>query len=237
MLRYILLDIEGTTTPITFVHDVLFPYSYKHLAEYVKAHANDDLVKEALVSVCQTVKQDTGRDMPPEQAAPQLLTWISQDRKHPALKTIQGLIWEHGYTTEVFTSEVYPDVLPALAEWSRHGLKIGIYSSGSVKAQQLLFEHTNMGDLRRFLSNYFDTNTGPKGGSASYIRIAKELGLPTANILFLSDIAAELVAAQEAGMQTIQILRPGTVAAAEQKHAANFTEVEALLKQLPGGCA
>ena len=106
-----------------------------------------------------------------------------------------------------------------------------------VKAQQLLFEHTNMGDLRRFLSNYFDTNTGPKRGSASYIRIAKELGLPTANILFLSDLAAELVAAQEAGMQTIQILRPGTVAAAEQKHAANFTEVEALLKQLPGGCA
>lgn len=237
MLRYILVDIEGTTTPITFVHDVLFPYSARHLTEYLKAHADDHLVKEALDSVCQTVKLETGREISTAQTAPQLLAWISQDRKHPALKAIQGLIWEHGYREKVYTSEVYPDVLPALRAWSGRGLKIGIYSSGSVKAQQLLFEHTNMGDLRPHLSNYFDTTTGPKRESASYIRIAEELGLATANILFLSDIAAELVAAQAAGMQTVQIVRPSTVAAAEQKHAADFTEVEALLKQLPGGCA
>ena len=237
MLRYILLDIEGTTTPITFVHDVLFPYSERHLTEYLNAHADDNLVKEALDSVCQTVKLETGREISTALTAPQLLAWISQDRKHPALKTIQGLIWEHGYTTKVYTSEVYSDVPPALRAWSKRGLKIGIYSSGSIKAQQLLFEHTNSGDLRPYLSNYFDTTSGPKRETDSYIRIAKDLGLATANILFLSDIAAELVAAQAAGMQTIQILRPGTVAAAEQNHAADFTEVESLLKKLPGGCA
>lgn len=237
MLRYILLDIEGTTSPITFVHDVLFPYSARHLTEYLNAHADDDLVKEILDSVCQTVKLETGREMSPAQTAPQLLAWISQDRKHPALKAIQGLIWEQGYRAKVYTSEVYPDVPPALKTWSRRGLNIGIYSSGSVKAQQLLFEHTNTGDLRPYFSNYFDTNIGPKREIASYVRIAEELGLATADILFLSDIAAELVAAQAAGMQTVQIVRPGTVVAAEQNHAADFNEVEALLKQLPGGCA
>ena len=237
MLRYILLDIEGTTTPLTFVHDVLVPDSQQHLAEYVKSHALDDLVIEALESVCHTVKQETDREISTEQTVPQLLDWIREDRKHSALKILQGLIWEHGYKSRVYTSEVYPDVPPTLKAWSRRGLTLGIYSSGSVKAQQLLFEHTNMGDLRTYISDYFDTTSGPKTEITSYIRIAAQLSLATADILFLSDIAAELVAAQAAGMQTIQILRPGTMASAEQIHAADFTEVEALLKQLSGGCA
>ena len=229
MLRYILLDIEGTTTPIDFVHKVLFPYSRQHLGSYVQMHAADKTVVAALTDTRDTVKAETGRILTPEQTVEQLIEWSHQDRKHPALKTLQGLIWEQGYRSKIYTSDLYQDVLPAIQLWRQRGLQVGIYSSGSVHAQQLLFEHTEYGDVRPNFSDYFDTAVGGKKDVESYRRIASLLGLEPSTILFLSDVAAELAAAQSVGMQTIQVVRPGTTPALDCRHAANFTEVECII--------
>jgi enolase-phosphatase E1 len=176
----VLLDIEGTTTPITFVHDVLFPYARAHLREHTTA---DVAVRmEALMDV---------------------------DAKDGELKELQGRIWERGYAEGELRGAVYPDVRDAFARWSATNVRVAIYSSGSVQAQRLLFANSEHGDLTRFIANYFDTGTGPKKVAESYRRIARSLGAPPLQILFVSDVHAELSAAREAGMQTVLSLRPG----------------------------
>jgi enolase-phosphatase E1 len=229
MIRYVLMDIEGTTTPITFVHEVLFPYSARHLPAFISARAQDPTVRRCLDDVAATVQQEEGRRIDDAQAVAQLLAWITQDRKHPALKTLQGLVWRHGYESGAYTAQVYPEVPGCLRAWKDRGLTLGIYSSGSVDAQILLFRHTQDGDLTSLLSQYFDTAVGPKREAASYRRIVQDLQQPAAAVLFLSDIPEELDAARAAGLATLQIVRPGTVAGTGHPTAADFRAAEASL--------
>lgn len=226
MIKYILTDIEGTTTPITFVHDVLFPYSYEHLSSYVQQHMEEPVVEKCLSDTLQTVKQEGKLLSSKEEAVAQLLAWIKEDRKHPALKTLQGLIWRAGYASRSFQAQIYPDVKSSLTTWRDRGLKLGVYSSGSVEAQKLLFGHTPDGDLTPLFSHFFDTAVGGKRESHSYKQILQTLNLPGPEVLFLSDIAEELIAARAAGLATVQLVRPGSLPAPGERHAKDFIEVD-----------
>jgi enolase-phosphatase E1 len=223
--RYVLMDIEGTTTPIAFVHEVLFPYAAKHLPAFVAAHAADAEVRRCLDETKATAQAEAGARLDDAGALGQLLVWIAEDRKHPALKTLQGLVWRQGYADGALLSQIYDDVPGALREWAARGLRLGIYSSGSVEAQVLLFRHSDKGDLTPLLGDYFDTAVGPKREPASYRTIAERLGSPAAEILFLSDVEAELDAAAQAGMAPTQIVRPGTRRGERHRSAGPFAEV------------
>ena len=204
----ILTDIEGTTTPIAFVHRVLFPYARARMAEVVASgHA-------ALAEV-------------PEPRLETLLGWMDRDEKITALKTIQGIIWEDGYKSGSITAELYEDVPPALRRWARAGLRLFVYSSGSVPAQRLLFGHTPAGDLTGLFQAYFDTRVGPKREAASYADIARGVNVPPEEMLFLSDVEAELDAAKASGLQTCQLVRAedGTAASARHETAKDFDDV------------
>jgi len=190
----ILLDIEGTTTPIDFVHAVLFPYARQRLAEFVAAHASDPEVAGAVAAL-------TG----PAEA----LRLMDRDVKSTPLKTLQGLIWKDGYERGELRGVVFPDVAPALERWRRDGRGVRIFSSGSVLAQRLLFSTCADGDLTRFIDGYFDTTTGPKKDAASYAAIASAFQLEPPRILFVSDAVDELDAARAAGMNTRLAVRPG----------------------------
>ncbi len=227
MVQYILTDIEGTTTSISFVHDVLFPYSTAHLPAWVRSHRSEPRVQAALHEVFLTIQQEY-RDFSEEaEQIGWLLQWIKDDRKHPALKALQGYIWKDGYETGAFKSHVYPDVAPALARWKAAGLRMGVYSSGSVPAQRLLFGYSEAGDLQPFFSDYFDTAVGHKREPGSYQNIQKALGIPADEILFLSDIPEELDAASAAGMQVRHLVRPGTLACERYAGVGSFDEISA----------
>lgn len=213
-IRAILLDIEGTTTPIAFVHDVLFTYARDHVRDYLVQH-----LPELTADIAQLRKEHTrdissGAQPPPLTDDPDAIAayvhWlIDRDRKSTGLKSLQGKIWREGYGKATLRAQVYDDVRPAFERWHNAGLRISIFSSGSVLAQQLLFAHTEDGDLTRFISDYFDTNAGAKIDAESYRRIAKNLNLPPREILFVSDVATELEAASEAGVKTRLSIRPG----------------------------
>jgi enolase-phosphatase E1 len=210
--RAILLDIEGTTTPISFVHDVLFSYARSHARDYLTKHSNE--VAEDLALLRQEHAQDVSKgEQPPidnEESVAAYVNWlIDRDRKSTGLKSLQGKIWRQGYLEGTLKAQVFDDVAPAFELWHEAGLRISIFSSGSVLAQQLLFAHTDAGDLTKFISDYFDTNIGAKGDPESYRRIAQALNLPPTEILFISDVTAELVGAREAGMKTLLSIRPG----------------------------
>jgi enolase-phosphatase E1 len=207
MIKYILTDIEGTTSSISFVHEVLFPYSQKNLSIFVQENKNKPEVLNALTDVKKTVLEETQHEIDDEEAVFTLLDWIINDRKHKALKDLQGMIWEAGYKSNAFKGHVYNDVKPALNKWKSQGIKLGVYSSGSVAAQKLLFGHSEAGDLTSFFTDYFDTNVGQKREISSYQNIKKALKLQGADILFLSDIKEELDAAKMAGFKTIQLDR------------------------------
>ena len=205
-VRAILLDIEGTTTPIAFVHDVLFSYAREHVREFLAADsAAEDI---ALLREEHAVDVREGRN-PPESIAEYVEWLISIDRKSTGLKSLQGKIWRQGYLEGSLKSQVFGDVAPAFERWRDRGLRISIFSSGSVLAQQLLFEHTEVGDLTPFIDSYFDTNVGKKGEAGSYRTIAEAMNLETREILFVSDVGAELEAANEVGMKIILSIRPG----------------------------
>jgi enolase-phosphatase E1 len=204
----VITDIEGTTSPIAFVHAVLFPYARAHMAAFVATgHA-------LLADV-------------PEPRLETLLGWMDRDEKVTVLKAIQGVLWAEGYRSGALKSEIYDDVPPALRRWARAGLRLFVYSSGSVPAQKLLFGHSAQGDLTPLFQAYFDTTTGPKREVTSYATIARGIGLPGSEILFLSDIEAELDAAQAAGLQTCQLVRAqdGTMASAHHETAVDFADV------------
>jgi enolase-phosphatase E1 len=206
--RSIVTDIEGTTSSIAFVHDVLFPYASKMLPEFVRRHARDKNVAELL----NTARQEAGENSADvERVIAILLQWIREDRKATPLKALQGLIWEQGYAQKDFTGHIYEDAARNLRIWHKSGIELYVYSSGSVQAQQLLFGHSDAGDLRPLFKGYFDTRIGGKREADSYRAIIDTIGAPADTILFLSDIVAELDAARDAGMQTLQLVRdPGT---------------------------
>jgi len=216
-IRAILLDIEGTTTPIAFVHDVLFPYARARLNAYLRAHAGEDELRGVLATLRVEWLEDAKAKLEPPPwaladlpAAARYLEWLmDRDRKSPGLKRLQGDIWRAGYRDGTLKGEVFPDVPPALKRWKAAGLDVAIYSSGSVAAQKMLFGTTSYGDLTTLVTGFFDTGVGPKIASDSYYRIASAEGREPARILFLSDVPAELEAARAAGCQALLTVRPG----------------------------
>ena len=203
-IRVVLLDIEGTTTPIAFVHDVLFPYARARLGQYLADASSDDAeIRQILEGLRDEHARDVARgEHPPAPPTAYALWLMDRDRKSGPLKTLQGKIWQHGYATGELKGEVYSDVAPALAEWTAAGVRVGIFSSGSVLAQKLLFSTTPAGDLTKFLTWHFDTAVGAKQQPESYLAIAGTIGVAPAEILFISDSESELDAARRAGMRT-----------------------------------
>ncbi|PTL84643.1 acireductone synthase [Vitiosangium sp. GDMCC 1.1324] len=203
MVQVILTDIEGTTSSLSFVKEVLFPYSASHLPGFVRAHGQEPEVRKLL----DEARQVAGGNPDDERLVGTLLRWIEEDRKLGPLKGLQGLLWEEGYRRGDFQGHVYEDVPRRLREWHARGLRLYVYSSGSVQAQKLLFGHTRFGDLTPLFSDYFDTRVGGKKEAASYAAIVRELGLPASEILFLSDVREELDAAAASGLRTGCLVR------------------------------
>ncbi len=223
MIEAIITDIEGTTSSISFVHEVLFPYAAEHLPAYLREHRSDEAVRLVLADTAALAalpEDDT------EALIAQLLSWIAEDRKVTPLKTLQGLIWEQGYRRGDYRAHVYADAADYIKRWHDAGLPLYVYSSGSVYAQKLFFAHSEAGDLLNLFSGHFDTTTGAKQDSESYRRIAAAIGRPAEKLLFLSDIEAELDAARAAGMQTCWLLRDGSpegISAANAPHPIAHT--------------
>ena len=221
MIKAVLTDIEGTTSSISFVKDVLFPYSREHLAEFVKLRRDDTDVRKIL----DEVRALEGATLSEQEVIGRLCQWIDEDRKSTPLKTLQGLIWEHGYQHGDFHGHVYEDAVRCLRGFKARGLRLYVYSSGSIYAQKLLFAHTQFGDLTPLFSGYFDTRIGAKQDSESYRKIAASIGLPAGEILFLSDVEAELDAARAAGFGTLKLVRDGGLPPSRHPQAADFDAV------------
>ena len=205
--RGILLDIEGTTSSISFVYDVMFPFVRRELNSYLLANWGSpelNRVVDSLVSEADGASLNSA-----DLARDEVLRLMDQDVKSTGLKHLQGLIWEAGFASGELRAHVYDDVLPALQAWIEAGRDVRIYSSGSIQAQKLFFGHTIAGDLLPLLKGHYDTTTGPKKEPASYRAIAALYGLPASEVLFLSDIVAELDAARSAGMRAALVVRPG----------------------------
>ena len=205
MIKAIVTDIEGTTSSLSFVKEILFPYARANLADYIRLHAEEPPIKLLL----EATSKELGVALDTEQAITQLIQWLDEDKKATPLKCLQGLIWEAGYKKGDFKGHVYQDAVDNLKNWKAKGLDLYIYSSGSVYAQKLLFEHTEYGDLTPLFSGYFDTHIGGKKERDSYLTIANQVGISADQLLFLSDIKEELDAAKAAGFKTIGLTRDG----------------------------
>ena len=220
-VRGVVLDIEGTTTPISFVYDVLFPYARENLRPFLETHGPSGLLAEVDRQLREEHAADVARgDAPPPLPAdlsggnavdlePYVLWLMDRDRKSPGLKLLQGLIWQRGFADGSLHGELFPDVAPALERWRDRAIDVAIYSSGSVLAQRLIFAHTAAGDLTPRIRQFFDATIGPKRSADSYRQIASRLGLRPNERLFLSDVHAELTAARTAGLQAMLCVRPG----------------------------
>lgn len=207
----ILLDVEGTTSSIAFVYDVLFAYAKEHIAAFLEQHATEPAVAEAAAALAAETGCSSSLDTADGRSSLVLaaLDLINRDIKSTPLKALQGMIWRAGFESGQLTAHVFDDVPPALEQWADSGLDVRIYSSGSIEAQKLFFGHTSFGDLTGHLRGHYDTTTGPKREQASYTTIAADMGLPPRQILFISDVGAELDAARAAGMATAAAIRPG----------------------------
>ena len=217
----ILTDIEGTTTPIAFVRDTLFPYARARLAAFLQEHTDRPDVRSAVAETCSLA--------PGQPVLEALLGWMDRDEKVTPLKALQGLIWNEGYARGELIGRVYADVPPVLRSWQASGLRLYIYSSGSEAAQRLLFRHSDAGNLAELFRGFFDTRVGGKREESSYRDIARAIGLPCGDILFLSDVEEELDAARASGMATCQLVRTedGTIAGTGHPTAPDFTTVRA----------
>jgi len=204
MIQAILTDIEGTTSSISFVKDVLFPYARERLPAFVETHTDEPEVQHWLH---EAAKEDGLVSATQQEIIELLIAWIDADRKSTALKALQGMIWKDGYESGEYRAHVYAEVPARLRAWHEEGKRLYVYSSGSVPAQKLFFAYSEAGDLTPLLSGYFDTETGPKRDAESYRRIASAIEVPASDILFLSDIVEELDAARAAGMRTTLLAR------------------------------
>lgn len=222
----VLTDIEGTTTSISFVYDVLFPYAEARLEEQLRRPDPAPELRDAVARLRQEHQEENLRDFGDGVAYARRL--MALDRKSTGLKALQGLIWDEGYRSGEIRSHVFADVPGALAAWARAGLRLRVFSSGSVKAQKLLFAHTEHGDLSGLFEGFHDTTTGPKQEASSYAAIAEAFGLPSGEILFLSDVTGELDAAAAAGMRTGMLVRPGNRPADPGPHPVYSTFSELL---------
>jgi len=215
-VKVILTDIEGTTSSLSFVKDTLFPYARNHLADYIYDYA--DKIENLIAEV---KKEERNPDLNLEEVIEVLLRYIDEDQKVTALKTLQGMIWEEGYKTGELTGHIYDDAMHGLKRWNDQGVDLYVYSSGSIAAQKLLFGNTEHGDLRLLFKGYFDTTIGHKKEPESYEKIAAEIGVPSENILFLSDSTEEIAAAHKAGMQVIILDREKSLFDAGEHYVAH----------------
>jgi len=220
--RAVILDIEGTTTPIAFVQDVLFPYAHARIAAVLQAHHTQPGVAALIREAADHLGKPT---LDIQEAIAAFLEWSTADRKIRPLKELQGMIWKQGYHDGSLRSPIYPDVVPALREWQARGLHIYVYSSGSVEAQRLLFEYSGEGDLTGYFHGYFDTAIGPKIEPASYRRIQSILQERADQLLFLSDNAVEIATAHSAGWQAILVARESATAQVPAGAIASFLEL------------
>jgi enolase-phosphatase E1 len=218
-IEVVLLDIEGTTTPISFVHQRLFPYARARAAEFLQQHASD-LEIQRVVSDLRSLQTAADSDAPAGDIVSFVQFLIDNDRKLGPLKALQGRMWEQGYAIGELEGEVYADVLPAFERWTRAEIRVAIFSSGSVLAQRLLFSNSTAGDLSPYISKFFDTSVGAKGDTASYRRILETLDLRApAHALFVSDVVRELDAARDAGLRTLLCVRPASPAPEANGHS------------------
>ena len=202
-VKAILTDIEGTISDISFVKDVLFPYSYERIDDFVKKHW------EEIEDIRKETEEIAGKKLSKDEFIKIMKTWIKEDKKITPLKELQGMIWEEGFKKGELVSHIYEDALKKLKEWKDKGIPVYVYSSGSVKAQKLFFSHTTYGDISYLFSGHFDTKIGNKKNPESYRKISDKLGLKTSEILFLSDSKEEIEAADRAGMKVIMVMRNG----------------------------
>lgn len=222
MIRAIVTDIEGTTSDIRFVHNVLFPYARERLAEVVRTRQASDPVRSALTALREEI---AAPEADTDTLIATLLRFMDEDRKSTALKALQGHIWRDGYLNGDFTGHLYPDVVPALQAWRARGIDLYVYSSGSVAAQKLLFGYSDAGDITSLFSGYFDTHVGAKRDEQSYRNIAAQIGAPADSLLFLSDIHQELDAASAAGWRTVQLIRGAADTASQHRQVATFSDI------------
>lgn len=222
MIRAVVTDIEGTTGSIAFVHEVLFPYARRHLADFLREHGNEPAVAGQLAAAREEAGEP-GAEL--ERVIAILEGWIDADRKVTPLKALQGMIWEQGYREGDFTGHIYPDAVAGLKRWQQAGIELYVYSSGAVQAQKLLFGHSDAGDLTSLFSGFFDTAIGHKREPASYRHISQAIDAPPEAIMFLSDVVEELDAAAQAGLRTIQIVRDPDISTGAHPVAADFSAV------------
>jgi enolase-phosphatase E1 len=237
--RRVLLDIEGTTSDIAFVRDVLFPYAHREVGAFLTANAGQPAVLQALEQMARDAGAAGFTSWCPSTLDPssqrawvcaEVRRLIEADSKTTGLKTLQGLIWTAGYRDGTLRAHVYPEVPNAFTRWRQAGLSLAIYSSGSIAAQKLFFGNTIAGDLTSHLYGYFDTTSGPKRSADSYRRIVSESGLTASEVLFLSDIQEELDAARSAGLHTGLVVRPGNAPVGSPSHpvVTSLDEVEVI---------
>lgn len=222
MIEAVVTDIEGTTTSISFVHEVLFPYARRELPRFVAEHREDPVVA-GLLETTQELAQCGGSE---EALVEALLSWMQEDRKVTPLKALQGMIWENGYRSGELKGHLYPDAYRYLRKWREEGIPLFVFSSGSVYAQRLLFGHTEYGDLNSWFAGNFDTTLGSKKEKGSYEGIISAVGKPGGSILFLSDVGEELDAAAAAGMKTVQLVRDrGIIPSPSHTRVTSFEQI------------
>ncbi|MEJ2552495.1 MAG: acireductone synthase [Gammaproteobacteria bacterium] len=225
MIKAIVTDIEGTTSSLSFVKDVLFPYARERIAGFVREHGHEPAVRGLL----DDVRAEAGKPLSDAECAALLLRWIDEDKKITPLKVLQGIIWQSGYRQGDFTGHVYEDAVRNLRRWKEQGIALYVFSSGSVQAQRLIFGYSDHGDLTPLFSGYFDTTIGAKRDVEAYRKITAAITLEPAQILFLSDIKEELDAARAAGMHTVWLVREGTIATpAAHPQVRDFDAVQPL---------
>ena len=224
MIKAVVTDIEGTTSSLSFVKDVLFPYARKRLPAFVATHADKADVQHWLH---EAAREEGLVSAEQQEVIALLIRWMDEDRKATPLKALQGMSWADGYESGEFRGHVYPEVAENLRKWHALGINLYVYSSGSVAAQKLLYGFSEAGDLTALFSGYFDTEVGGKREAGSYRRIAETIAFPAEQILFLSDVTEELDAARAAGMQTTQLARPPAACPLSAAHAcvADFSAI------------
>ncbi|MCQ8879663.1 acireductone synthase [Pseudoalteromonas shioyasakiensis] len=224
MIKALLTDIEGTITRISFVKEVLFPYATAQLPTFVKANQQQVAVAEQINAVKELINQPNA-DI--DTVINTLLAWIAEDKKITPLKQLQGLIWQTGYESGDFTGHLYPDAYQFLQTQQQAGQQLYVYSSGSVKAQHLIFQYSDFGDIRSLFTDYFDTKVGAKQEPSSYQNIVSQLPFAANEVLFLSDMVAELDAAKAAGLKTLHLIRDGQASSAEHNYIHDFSQFTA----------
>lgn len=220
---WILTDIEGTTTSISFVHDVLFPYARERMGKFLESNSQNENVMRVVSDLKKRLQLSNMAEV-----TSVLEAWMSEDRKETELKALQGILWRDGYEGGDFRGHVYPDVAPALERWRAEGIALAVYSSGSVAAQKLLFGYSEAGDLDGLFDANFDTRIGHKREVSSYQQIAAQLSVSPGEVLFLSDVGAELAAATQSGMLVLQLMRPQNQRDPRFESVESFTEIDQL---------